>query len=159
MSDENGYIPYGIRLIGAIYLAFGVLGFLPFDGLNPIHPEGLGARYLLNLVAINAAHNVVHLLIGVTALWASQHLGRAQAWGRVAGPVLLLLAAAGMVQAALLGFPKDQFLLLVPLNSPGHVLHLFTGSMALYLGLARAAVRRPQPGEAMVTPAAAAERP
>jgi hypothetical protein len=36
------------------------------------------------------------------------------------------------------GFPGDQLLLgLVPLNSPGHTLHLTTSAVALYLGFAR----------------------
>jgi hypothetical protein len=35
-------------------------------------------------------------------------------------------------------FPPDQSLLgLIPLNSPGHVLHAISGGAALYLGLAR----------------------
>ena len=130
------FVQYGVRLLGLVYLGLGVVGFLPFDFLNPHHLEGVGARYLLNLVAVNTLHNVIHLAIGVSGLWAAKQLARARLWGRLNGAVLLLLFSAGLVQAALEGFPKDQqLLMLLPLNSPGHILHLISGSLALYLGL------------------------
>lgn len=135
--QKTNFVQYGVRLLGLVYLGLGVLGFLPFDFLNPHHPEGVGARYLLNLVAVNTLHNLIHLAIGVSGLWAAQHLDRVRLWGTLTGVVLLLLFSAGLVQAAVEGFPKDQLLLrAVPLNSPGHILHLISGGLALYLGLA-----------------------
>ena len=135
--QKTNFVQYGVRLVGLVYLGLGVLGFLPFDFLNPHHPEGVGARYLLNLVAVNALHNAIHLAIGVSGLWAAQRPNRARLWGRVTGVVLLLLFSAGLGQAAVEDFPKDQLLLrFLPLNSPGHILHLITGGLALYLGLA-----------------------
>ena len=51
--------------------------------------------------------------------------------------MLLILFVGGMVQAFIEGLPNDQmFLGLVPLNSPGHILHLVSGGIVLYLGLA-----------------------
>jgi hypothetical protein len=100
--------------------------------------SGVGARYLLGLVAINGAHNLIHLAIGASGLWAMGRLDRSQPWGKVMGVVLLVVFAIGMVQAALEGFPGDQSMLgLVPLNSPGHTLHLSTGGVALYVGFAK----------------------
>ncbi len=132
------FIQYGVRLIGTIYLAIGVLGFVPAEGLNPFHAEGIGTHYLFNLIAINALHNLVHIGLGATALVAGRTLAGAHLWGKVGGVVLLLLFVFGMIQAVLEGFPVDQLLLgLVPLNSPGHMLHLVTGLIVLYLGLAR----------------------
>jgi hypothetical protein len=127
-----------VRLLGAVYLALGIIGFLPVDFINPLnhHPGGIGAHYLFNLIAINTLHNIVHLTIGITGLWAATTLEKAQWWGKVAGVVLLLLFAAGMAQAFSEGFPYDQLLLgLVPLNSPGHILHIISGGIALFLGL------------------------
>lgn len=137
------FIQYGVGLISITYVAIGVLGFVPLDAINPFHHEGVGARYLLNLVAINGVHNLIHLAIGVTGLWAMRRLDRSQLWGKVVSVVLLFVFAIGMAQAALEGFPRDQLLLgLVPLNSPGHTLHLTTGLVALYLGLARSSSAR-----------------
>jgi len=135
--QRTNFVQYGVRLLGLVYLGLGVLGFLPFDFLNPHHPEGIGARYLLNLIAVNTLHNVIHLVIGVSGLWAAQRLDRARLWGTLTGIVLLVLFSVGLGQAALEGFPRDQLLVrAVPLNSPGHILHLISGGLALYLGLA-----------------------
>jgi hypothetical protein len=131
------FIQFGVKLIGIVYLAFGIVGFLPFGFINPMHNEGVGARYLLNLVAINYLHNIIHLAIGISALLSIKTLSRAQRWARICGPALLVLFGAGMVQAFIEGLPDDQlFLGIVPLNSPGHILHLVTGGIVLYLGLA-----------------------
>jgi len=140
--QKTSIVRFGVRLVGLVYLGLGLVGFLPFDFLNPHHPEGVGARYLLNLVAVNPLHNAIHLAIGVSGLWAAQRLNRARLWGTLAGVVLLLLFLAGLGQAAVEGFPKDQILLgLLPLNSPGHILHLISGGLALYLGLASPSTR------------------
>ena len=143
---KTSFVQYGVRLVAVVYFGLGALGFLPFDFLNPHHPEGVGARYLLNLVAVNTVHNLIHLAIGVSGLWAAQSLERARLWGKVTGVVLLLLFSAGLGQAAIEGFPKDQILLrLLPLNSPGHILHLISGGLVLYLGMTPAPLSRPNP--------------
>lgn len=137
-SGERSFIQHGVWVVSVTYVVLGLLGFLPFEAINPMHHEGVGARYLLNLVAINWIHNLIHLGIGVSGLYAAGTLARSRTWGWVTGVVLLLVFAAGMLQAAQEGFPADRLLLgLVPLNSPGHMLHLATGGLALYLGFAR----------------------
>jgi hypothetical protein len=138
------FILYGVSVISITYIILGVLGFLPLNAINPIHHEGVGARYLLNLVAINTAHNLIHLTIGLTGLWAARRLEWAQLWGKVTGITLLIIFVVGLVQAAVEGYPYDQILLgLVVLNSPGHTLHLATGLIVLYLGLAKPSDRAP----------------
>src|SRR5262245_17320974 len=137
------YIRYGVRLVAITYVVLGTIGFLPIEELHPFHSEGVGAPYLFGLVAINWLHNLIHLAIGVTGIWAAQTLETSRKWGWVTGITLLLVCAAGMLQAALSGYPVDQLLLgLVPLNAPGHMLHLATGGLAIYLARARV------PGEA-----------
>lgn len=133
------YIQFGVMIVAVTYTALGIIGFLPIDAINPVHPEGIGVRYLFNLVAINGMHNLIHLGIGVSGLAVMRDPGRTRVWGKVVGTVLLLVFAGGMVQAYAESLPRDQSLLnLVPLNSPGHMLHLATGVIALYLGLAKA---------------------
>ncbi len=132
------FVQYGVRFIAAVYVVIGVLGFLPVDALNPAHHDGIDVRYLLHLVSINAPHNAFHLVIGASGLWAARTAVGARRWGVIAGTVLLALFLVGMVQAAVEGFPRDQVLLrLIPLNSPGHVLHAISGGAALYLGVTR----------------------
>ncbi len=137
VTSTGSFIQFGAKLIGATYTSFGVIGFLPIHFLNPLHHEGVGARYLFNLVAINTIHNLIHLAIGITGLLAARKLSSSRLWGKICGPMLLLVFIGGIVQAYLEDLPVDQlFLGLVPLNSPGHILHLVTGSIVLYLGLA-----------------------
>ncbi len=132
------FVQHGVRWIAAVYVVIGLLGFLPIETLNPTHHSGIDARYLLHLVAINAPHNIFHLAIGVSGLWAARTTVGAHRWAIVVGVVLLALFFGGMLQAALQGFPSEQLLLgLIPLNSPGHVLHAVTGGIALYLGMTR----------------------
>jgi hypothetical protein len=136
--DSNSFVQSGQRFVALVYLVLGILGFLPFDFINPMHHSGIGVPYLFNLVAINALHNFVHLSIGISGLVATRTLAGAQLWGKIAGSILLLLFILGMVQAAIEGFPNDQLLWgLIPLNSPGHMLHLVSGGLTLYLGLIR----------------------
>lgn len=132
------FIQYGVAIVSIVYVVLGIVGFLPIDAINPMHHEGIGVHYLFNIVAINTVHNLIHLAIGCTGLLALRNLRHAQIWGRIVGITLLLIFIAGIVQAVMEGFPRDQWLLgLVPLNSPGHMLHLATGTVALYLGLAK----------------------
>ena len=132
-------VQYGVRFIAAVYVAIGVVDLLPIEVLNPAHPVGgIGVRYLLHLVAVNAPHDVFHLVIGTTGLWAARTASGARRWDVIAGTVLLGLCFVGIAQAAVEGFPRDQLLIgLIPLNSPGHVLHAISGGAALYLGVAR----------------------
>ena len=132
---EGSFFQFGARLLGTVYTVLGIAGFLPIHFLNPMHHEGVGVRYLFNLVAINTVHNLIHLAIGVTGLLAAGQVARSRIWGRVCGCALLLVFLGGIAQAYMEGLPPDQLLLgLVPLNSPGHILHLVTGVIALYLG-------------------------
>jgi Domain of unknown function (DUF4383) len=139
MVDETTtFSQYGVRLIAAVYVALGLLGFLPIEVLNPIYHDGLDVRYLLRLVAVNAPHNLFHLAIGVSGFWAARTTVGARRWATIVGVVLLALFITGMIQSALQEFPPEQLLLgLIPLNSPGHVLHAVTGGIALYLGVTR----------------------
>jgi len=137
-SDNTGMIQFGVRLISITYVALGIIGFLPIDAINPFHPEGVGARYLLHQVAIDPLHNVIHLAIGLSGLWALRSVSALRLWGKVWGITLLALFVIGMGQASMEGFPNDQLLFgLVTLNSAGHILHASTGALALYLGLQR----------------------
>jgi Domain of unknown function (DUF4383) len=132
ISLHSSAAQYGVMIVSAVYLAIGVLGFLPVAAINP--PVG-GATYLLRHIAVNGLHNVVHLAIGVTGLAAARRPEFARVWSITVGVILLALFLAGIVQAAVTGFPRDQSLLgLIALNSAGHVFHLSTGLTALIFG-------------------------
>ena len=131
-------VQYGVLYMGILYVVLGVLGFLPIESLNPMHDPDSNTRYMLLHFAVNELHNIVHLAIGITGVAAALTLEYSRLWGKVWGVVLVALFVIGIGQAIIEGLPNDQLLLgLVPLNSPGHMLHLVTGLIALYLGFAR----------------------
>lgn len=129
-------VQYGAQLVGAAYLAFGLIGFIPSDAVNPYHAEGVGARYLLGFLAINPLHNMVHIAVGLSGLWAARNVHTARRWAQTASVVLLALFVAGMVHGWSAGFPPNHSLFgLVAINSAGHVFHVATGLVGLVLGL------------------------
>lgn len=132
-------VSFGMRWVSAIYLGLGLLGLLPLSALNPIHGQGnLATTYLLNFVATNTVHNLIHIAIGASGLIWALNARQGQRWCQVVGLLLLMLFVVGIVQAGIEGFPADQRLCgVVPLNSAGHVLHAATGAVILYLGLAK----------------------
>ena len=47
-------------LLGAVFVLVGILGFIPAVAPN---------EHLLGIFHVNAAHNAVHLLSGIVAVW------------------------------------------------------------------------------------------
>lgn len=105
-------------LLGVVFVAVGVLGFLP----NPIvAPDGL--------FAVNTIHNLVHLLSGVLLILGGTALsGSASLILKVFGFVYLLVAILGFVMGgpALLG--------LVVINAADNWLHLVLAIVILAAG-------------------------
>jgi len=86
-------------VFGAIYLAVGVLGFLPFLGGS----FTLTNTKLLGLFNINLLHNLVHVVIGIAGLAAVTSLPNARRFCQVVGVVLLVLGVLGVSVANPLG--------------------------------------------------------
>lgn len=129
---------HGVRIVAFTYLAIAAFGFLPVEAMNPLRAGGT-ARYLLRHFAVDTPHNLFHLALGVSGLWAARDLQGAQRWATVVGSVVLALFVAGLAQAGAQGFPVDQSLAGIALNPAGHVFHLATGILTMILGLHRPA--------------------
>src|SRR2546423_4657271 len=84
---------------GAVYLAVGVLGFLPFLGGS----FTLTNTKLLGLFNINLLHNLVHVVIGIAGLAAVTSLPNSRRFCQVVGVILLLLGVLGVFVANPLG--------------------------------------------------------
>ncbi len=111
-------------LFGAIYLAVGIIGFLPFLGGSVTMTNSK----LLGLFNINLLHNVVHLVIGIAGLAAAASLANSRTFCQVVGVILLLLGVLGVFVANPLGL-----LYIGGLDIP---LHLVTGAVLAYFGFA-----------------------
>jgi len=111
-------------LFGAIYLAAGVLGFLPFLGGSVTMTNSK----LLGLFNINLLHNLVHIVIGIAGLAAAASLANSRRFCQVVGVILMLLGVLGVFVANPLG--------LLYIGGLDIALHLVTGAVLAYFGFA-----------------------
>jgi hypothetical protein len=124
MMGKRSVVQTVALLFGAVYLAVGILGFLPFLGGSITMTNGR----LLGLFNINLLHNLVHVVIGIAGLAAGASLANSRMYCQVVGVVLLLLGVLGVFIANPLGL-----LYIGELDVP---LHLVTGALLAYFGFA-----------------------
>jgi hypothetical protein len=106
-------------VFAVVLLAVGVLGFVP--GITT-------GGYLLGIFAVDAVHNIVHLVTGLAALAAAMtSAANARLFFKVFGVVYAIVAVLGFLQG-------DMVLGLFVVNMADHVLHLVIAAVALYLG-------------------------
>jgi hypothetical protein len=107
-------------LFGVVFLLLGILGFVPAVTKD---------QMLLGMFHVNAAHNCVHLLSGVVALFAGMtSLGAARWYFRIFGLVYGLVAVMGF-------FVGDGMLLgLISNNAAVTWLHVGIAAVSLILG-------------------------
>jgi hypothetical protein len=114
-------------VFGVVYLAVGILGFLPFLGGSYTQTSSS----LLGIFPINLLHNLVHALIGIAGIAAAASLATSRTFCQVVGVVLLLLGVVGIFIAQPLG--------LLNIGGPDIFLHLATGGILAYFGFAASA--------------------
>jgi hypothetical protein len=119
--------------VGIVFLAVGVLGFIPGITTNysalaiySHHSDAL----LLGIFQVSILHNIVHLLFGVAGLLLARTVSGARnylVWG---GAIYLVLFVYGLIvgQRSAANF--------VPVNTADDFLHLVLGVGMIALGLA-----------------------
>jgi preprotein translocase subunit Sss1 len=119
------------KLVGAVFLLVGVLGFVPgiTSNLGDItfatHDSG---AELLGIFSVNILHNIVHLAFGVLGLMAAR---------RGLGRTYLLAGGATYLVVWLYGLVVDfsSGANFIALNTADNWLHLVLGAGMLALGL------------------------
>lgn len=125
------------RVVGGVFLAVGVAGFVP--GLTTNLYEGLefagsaGTAELLGVFAVSVLHNIVHGLFGIAGLAMAATASGARTYLLGGGGLYLGLFLLGIVGAA-------EW---VPANRPDDWLHLALGGGMIALGVAT--TRRSEP--------------
>jgi Domain of unknown function (DUF4383) len=114
------------QVFGAIYVLIGIVGFF-ITGFSDF--AGSEGRTLI-LFDINPLHNVVHLVVGIAFLAASRVEATARTISTLVGAVYLAVGLLGLFIAG------TDDLNLLALNQADNVLHLLSGAIALYFGLA-----------------------
>jgi hypothetical protein len=119
--------------VGIVFLAVGVLGFIPgittnYSALAIYSPHS--DALLLGIFQVSILHNIVHLLFGVAGLLLARTVSGARnylVWG---GAIYLVLFVYGLIvgQRSAANF--------VPVNTADDFLHLVLGAGMIALGLA-----------------------
>jgi Domain of unknown function (DUF4383) len=127
-------------LVGAAFLIFGVLGFIPgvtthYDLLQWAGHQS-GAK-LLGVFTVSGLHNVVHLVFGVLGLLMARSYAKARAYFLIGGLVYLGLWGYGLLIDH--GGPAN----FVPVNSADNWLHLGLGAVMLLLAVTLAGQHDP----------------
>jgi hypothetical protein len=127
-------------LVGAIFLVFGVGGFIPgvTSGYDTLQWAGhhSGAR-LFGVFAVSGLHNVVHVAFGVAGLVLARSYAGARAYLLGAGLVYLALWVYGL----LIDHGSDANF--VPVNGADNWLHFGLGAVMILLGVTLAGRRDP----------------
>jgi hypothetical protein len=108
-------------VFGIVFLAIGLLGFVP----GVTDDNGM----LLGIFQVSALHNVIHILSGVAALLAASRSDYARLYFRVFGTVYAIVALVGWVQGT-------TVLGLIDVNLADNILHTVLAAAILAIGFA-----------------------
>ncbi|MGW4479700.1 DUF4383 domain-containing protein [Rhodococcus triatomae] len=127
-------------VVGAVFLAVGVLGFVPgvttnYDSLEFAGHESEAA--LFGVFAVSVLHNIVHLVFGVAGIAMSRTAPAAQLFLLGGGIVYLALWVYGMV------VDEHSSANFVPVNTADNWLHLGLGLGMVVVGLVLGRVATP----------------
>ena len=120
-------------LVGAVFLAVGILGFIPGITTNYGDMAFAGRdsdAELLGLFQVSVLHNIVHLLFGILGIAAARAWESSRLFLVGGGAVYLLLWLYGLV------VDKESGANFVPMNAADDWLHFLLGVGMIGLGLA-----------------------
>lgn len=108
------------KVFGVVFLAIGVLGFVPAFTPND---------HLLGIFHVNALHNIIHLASGAVALAAGfSSVKASRMYFQVFGVIYALVTVLGFLSG------DNDILGLVANNMADNLLHVVIAGSALYLG-------------------------
>ena len=119
-------------LVAAALIVIGILGFIPGITANFDQLGWAGSRsgaLLFGTIAVCAAVNIVHLVIGAAGFLFARSYAGARNYLLTGGAVYLALWLYG----ALVDFGSDAHV--IPLNTAANWLHVILGSVMVLLGL------------------------
>ena len=144
IGRERSTLQTAALLVGAVFLAVGVLGFIP--GITTNYGDMAFAGHdsdaeLLGLFQVSVLHNIVHLLFGVVGLWAARDHDWARTFLIGGGIVYLALWLYGLLVG------PESNANFVPMNTADDWLHFLLGVGMIALGV----LLGRRPGRALAT--------
>lgn len=120
-------------VVGATFLAVGILGFVP--GITTNYDSMTFAGHhsdarLLGIFEVSILHNIVHLLFGIVGLVAAKTASGSRSFLIGGGVIYVVLFLYGMVTG------DDTSANFVPVNTADDWLHLALGAGMIGLGTA-----------------------
>ena len=114
-------------LFGIVFLAVGILGFIPgittnYDDLSFSGEDSTSE--LLGIFQVSILHNIVHLLFGVVGLWAARAFDSSRIYMLGGGIIYLALFVLGLFDG----------LDWIPANNADDWLHLALGVVMVGIG-------------------------
>src|SRR5437899_10847802 len=101
-------------LFGVVFLAVGILGFVP-----GVTSDVNGMPMLLGIFHVNTAHNLVHIVSGAIFLFAAMSgAGAARLWFQIFGVIYAIVAVLGFMN------PAGPFHGMISHNTPVTSLHV-----------------------------------
>ncbi|HEX6229497.1 MAG TPA: DUF4383 domain-containing protein [Solirubrobacterales bacterium] len=122
--------------IGGILVVVGIIGF--FYSASFGSPGDVDDVF--GIFAVNAWHNIVHILTGAIGLLVAGYAAREYAFGL--GAVYIVIAIWGFIIGS-----GDSILGFIPVNTEDNFLHLVLGILGLAAGAATPATREGAPRE------------
>ena len=120
-------------LCGAVYLALGIAGFVPWLWERPPADPTLSIRVfhasLLGVFVVNIITSMTHLVIGLWGAMAANNRYSALAMTRGATILFLLLGIAGLIPAHVINNVYGT----APLYANNVWLHLITGAVGIFV--------------------------
>jgi len=114
-------------LFGVVFLAVGILGFVPGITTNYSDLSFAGddsAAKLLGIFQVSILHNLIHILFGLAGLWAARTLDSSRIYMIGGGVIYLALFVLGLFDG----------LNWVPANNADDWLHLVLGVSMVGIG-------------------------
>jgi Domain of unknown function (DUF4383) len=134
--DERSPAQVYALLFGVVLVLAGVLGF--FYEASFATGDDAKAEKVLDVLAVNGWHNLVHILTGVLGLAVAGSYSSARLYALGLGVVYTALGIIGLLMSN-----PDLLLDIVPINDEDNVLHLLIGVTGIGAGLATPAVQPP----------------
>ncbi|HSJ21524.1 MAG TPA: DUF4383 domain-containing protein [Nocardioidaceae bacterium] len=131
-SATSSNVQKAALAVGVVFLAVGVLGFIP--GITTDYGSMQFAGHeseamLLGIFQVSILHNIVHLLFGVAGVMLARSFDGARAFLIGGGAIYLVLWIYGLL------IDKDTGANFVPLNTADDWLHFVLGAGMIALGV------------------------
>lgn len=124
--------------LGALLVAAGVAGFFWSASFATGASAGVEQGFLLDVLAVNGWHNLLHLATGAVGLAVASRPGAARLYALALGLAYSLLALLGAVAES-----SDALFGLFAINTEDNVLHLLIAATGMATGLVTPSPERP----------------